>query len=80
MKVGDLVKIRMGDLVRVIEKDKEEWAKHNPWMYRSWGLLDKHIVLKSVGTNESLWVVLNVQTIETNIVHSDNLEVISASR
>ena len=33
MRVGDLVKIKIGDLVRIIEKDKEEWAKHNPWMY-----------------------------------------------
>ena len=79
MQVGDLVKIKIGDLVRVIEKDKEEWAKHNPWMYRSWGLLDKHIVLK--GYNDGmLWEVLNMQTNDTNLVHTDNLEVISESR
>ena len=79
MQVGDLVKIKIGDLVRVIEKDKEEWAKHNPWMYRSWGLLDKHIVLK--GYNDGmLWEVLNIQTNDTNLVHTDNLEVISEGR
>ena len=79
MKVDDLVKIKIGDLVRVIEKDKEEWAKHNPWMYRSWGLLDKHIVLKSYNDGEN-WEVLNMRTTETNLVHADNLEVISESR
>jgi len=79
VRVGDLVKIKIGDLVRVIEKDKEEWAKHNPWMYRSWGLLDKHIVLKSYNDGEN-WEVLNIQTNETNLIHADNLEVISESR
>ncbi len=78
MKVGDLVKIKIGDLVRVIEKDKEEWAKHNPWMYHTWGLLDKHIVLKRYRCGN--WEVLNMRTTETNLVHADNLEVISESR
>ena len=78
MKVGDMVKIKIGDLVRVIERDKEEWAKHNPWMFVDWGLLDKHIVLRSY--KHGNWEVLNIRTTKTNLVHADILEVISESR
>ena len=72
--------MKVGNIVKIIDKEREEWAKNNPWMYSKWGLLDKHIVLKCLGVNESLWEVLNIQTNETNIFHSDNLEVISESR
>jgi len=72
--------MKVGNIVTVIDKEKEQWAKHNPWMYSKWGLFDKYIVLKSLGVNESLWEVLNIQTNETNIFHSDNLEVVSESR
>jgi len=72
--------VKVGNIVRVIDKEKEQWAKHNPWMHSKWGLLDKYIVLKSVGVNGSLWEVLNIQTTDTNIFHSDKLEVLSESR
>ena len=72
--------MKVGNIVRIKDDTTEEWAKNNPWMYSKWGLLDKHIVLKCLGVNESLWEVLNIQTNETNIFHSDNLEVISESR
>ena len=66
--------MKVGDLVRIVEEDKEEWAKHNPWMYRSWGLYDRHIILKRVAWG---WLVLNIRTNETRQIHADNLEVIS---
>ena len=72
--------MKVGNIVKIIDKEREEWAKNNPWMYSKWGLLDKHIVLKCFGVNESLWEVLNIQSNESNIFHSDNLEVISESR
>lgn len=72
--------MKVGNIVKIIDEEREEWAKNNPWMYSKWGLLDKYIVLKSLGVNESLWEVLNIRTNETMISHSDNLEVISESR
>ena len=79
MKVGDLVKIK--------DAEKQSWIKHNPWMALKWGLHTVYLVTEERRTTKliesstkkpvSLYKIVDPETGEYKWAKSDEVEVVS---
>ena len=79
MKVGDLVKIK--------DPEKQQWIKHNPWMALKWGLHTVYLVTEERRTTKliesstkkpvSLLKIVDPETGEYKWAKADEVEVFS---
>ena len=73
MKVGDLVKIR--------DPEKQSWIKHNPWMALKWGLHTVYLVTEERRTATknpvSLYKIVNTESGDYKWAKADEVEVFS---
>ena len=73
--------VKVGDLVKITDEDKVKWAKYNPWMAMTWGLVDAWIIVeKAERSNGFLWKLRNIRTSEKMFCQTGDFEVISESR
>tara|TARA_Y100001938_G_scaffold140539_1_gene208863 strand:- start:910 stop:1140 length:231 start_codon:yes stop_codon:yes gene_type:complete len=76
MKVGDLVKIR--------EPEKQAWLKHNPWMAFKWGLDTVFLVIDERSTTTAkpvkLFKIIHPNTGDIKWAKPEELEVVSEKR
>lgn len=73
--------MKVGDLVKITDEDKVKWAKYNPWMAMTWGLVDPWIIVeKAERSNGFLWKLRNIRTSEKMFCQTGDFEVISESR
>ena len=73
MKVGDLVKIR--------DPEKQSWITHNPWMALKWGLNTVYIVTEERMTATknpvSLYKIVNTENGDYKWAKAEEVEVFS---
>lgn len=76
MKVGDLVKIR--------DPEKQAWIKHNPWMAFKWGLHtvylvteERKIIYTATKNPVSLYKIVDAETGDCKWAKADEIEVFS---
>ena len=73
MKVGDLVKIR--------DPEKQSWIIHNPWMALKWGLHTVYLVTEERRTATkkpvSLYKIVNTESGDYKWAKADEVEVFS---
>ena len=82
MKVGDLVKIR--------DPEKQQWIKHNPWMALKWGLHTVYLVTeerratKLIGSSTKnpvyLYKIVNTDNGDFKWAKAEEVEVVSENK
>ena len=78
MKVGDLVKIR--------DPEKQQWIKHNPWMALKWGLYTVYLVTEekrtwsNTGKQASWYKIVNTDNGDFKWAKAEEVEVVSEKK
>ena len=66
--------MKIGDLVKIIDKEQQKWLKYNPWMALKWGL---HTVYIVTDIRQPLYKIVNTESGDCKWAKADEVEVFS---
>lgn len=70
--------MKVGDLVKIVDENKQQWAKYNPWMKIVWKMDDIWVIVdKATRSTGFMWKLRNVRTGEPIYCETGDMATIS---